>query len=78
MPFAYTSDQFHSRLLNHLKFNYRIQVLMNAAKYIDRDGLNTLRCKVKGKQLFNLYTQIEVNVEMTEDEKALTSLKVKN
>ena len=78
MPFAYTSDQFRSRLLNNLKFNYRKQLLLNAAEYIDRDGLNTLRYKVKAKQLFNLYTQIEVNVEMTEDEKVLTSLKVKS
>ena len=43
---------------------------------MDKDGLNTLRYKVKARKSLDLYTQISVDVEMNEEEKKRTSLKI--
>ena len=43
---------------------------------MDKDGLNTLRYKIHTRQNLDLYTEIGITVEMTEEEKQRTSLKV--
>ena len=42
---------------------------------MDKDGLNSIRYKVKWKQNLDFYTEIGIDVEMTEEEEQITSLK---
>ena len=50
-------------------------MLKNAAKFMDRDGLNTLHFRVQSKRNFELYTEIGVDVQMTDEDRRLTTLK---
>jgi len=51
------------------------KLLVNAARDVDKDGLNSIRYKVKWKQNLDFYTEIGIDVEMTEEEEQITSLK---
>jgi len=51
------------------------QLLSKGGKYIDKDGLNTLKYNVQKRENYDFYTEIEVDVAMTKEEKQLTSLK---
>ena len=50
-------------------------MLKNAAKFMDKDGLNKLGFRVKTKRNFELYTEIGVDLQMTDEERRLTTLK---
>ena len=60
---------------NIYDYDCRKQLLENATKHMDKNGLNTLKYKVQTRLNLDLYTQIDVNVEMTEKEKEMTSLR---
>ena len=42
---------------------------------MDKDGLNTMHFRVKTKRNLELYTEIGVDVQMTDEERRLTTLK---
>ena len=50
-------------------------MLKNAAKFMDKDGLNTLHFRVRTKRNFELYTEIGVDLQMTDEERRRTTLK---
>ena len=50
-------------------------MLKNAAKFMDKDGLNTLHFRVKTRRDNELYTEINVDLQMTDEERRRTTLK---
>ncbi len=61
-------------LKNANSFVHRIRLLEKAGDHLTSDGLQTLKYKLKGKQMLDLYTQIDVDLLMTPEERNLTSL----